>query len=134
MQAHSNMLRKIAHIILSLFLLLANTGVDFSVHYCGGKLINVALNPEHKSCCSEGEDNCCEIKTEKIQFDETYLIPQSDHLFKNISRDLQCENQKLFNETLGFAFFDHQQLNNNHKSPPPPLIQETLARLQTYRL
>lgn len=128
------MFRKIAHIILPLFLLWANTGVNFSMHYCGGKLINVSLNPEHQSCCSEGEDNCCEIITEKIQFDETYLIPQSDNLFRNISRDLQCKNQKLFNETLDHAFFDHRQLNNNHKFPPPPLIQETLARLQTYRL
>lgn len=128
------MFRKIVHIILSLFLLVANTGVCFSMHYCGGKIVCVSINPEHKSCCAEGEVNCCKIITEKIQLAEIYLIPQSDNLFQDISRNLQFENQKLFKDAFYFTFIAHTQKYYNYKFPPPPKIKAKLASLQSYLL
>ena len=114
--------------------MITTTGISFSMHNCGCKIVRVSISPEYQSCCTEGEVNCCKIITEKIQLVENYLISQSNNQFEDISKDLQFENQNLFKEAYEFTFFAHTQLYNNHKSPPHFRSQVILASFQSYLL
>ena len=80
--------KKVLHIVLSMLLLLATTGVSISKHYCMGRLMEVKLSQDKPAfCCLSDESDeagCCEGESEFINLDEDYThdaslsLPGSD--------------------------------------------------------
>ena len=123
------MLRKIAHIVLALFLMLATTGITFSMHYCGGKLVSTAINKEAKTCC-DGTGGCCENKILHFEVEDNYVIPVKVENIKTIELDVLFPILFVFN--LELYNVEDRANNTFYDSSPPPTIQTRLAFLQTY--
>ena len=122
------MFRKIAHIVLSVFLMLATIGVTFSMHYCGGELISTSINSEAESCCDD--DGCCENKTLHFEVEDDYV---STVQFKNIEIvELDILIPILFVLNLELLNEEDKAIEAFYDSSPPPTIQSRLALLQTY--
>lgn len=96
--------RKCISLILSVLLLVSNTGLAFSVHYCGGKIASVSsvyhtgkvcemekpvvekpccakkIAEKHKKCCKDKVVNLKEktgdgiVKTFSVQIDAPFII------------------------------------------------------------
>jgi hypothetical protein len=123
------MLRRITHIILALFLMVATTGVTFSMHYCGGELISTYINTEAKTCC-DGTGGCCENKTLHFEVEDDYV---STVQVKNVETvELDILFPILF--VLHFELLDEEDkaIEAFNDADPPPTIQTRLALLQTY--
>lgn len=123
------MFRKIAHITLSVFLLLATTGITFSMHYCGGEFVSASINKEAKTCC-EGIGGCCENLMFHFEVKDDYVSPVQVTNIQTVELDILFPILFVFNFDLSIdeeieqvAFYD---------SSPPPTIQTRLALLQTY--
>jgi len=123
------MLKKITHIILALFLLVSTTGITFSMHYCGGKLVSASINKEAKSCCDDAR-GCCENKTLHFEVKDDYVCQVQIDNLKTVELDvlfpiLFVVNFELLPEAekATVVFYD---------TSPPPTIQTRLAFLQTY--
>ncbi len=122
------MFRKIAHIVLSVFLMVATIGITFSMHYCGGELISTSINTEAESCCDDG--GCCENKTLHFEVEDDYV---STVQVKNVETvELDILFPILF--VLNFELLDEEDkaIEAFSDSSPPPTIQTRLALLQTY--
>lgn len=128
--ANHQMFRKVAHIILSLFLMVATIGVTFSMHYCGGDLVSTSINQQSNTCCND-TGGCCENKTVHVEVEADYLNPG---LLKNVEvmeLDLLLPIVFIFQKTL---------VENKIDKPfyayvkPPPKIRTVLSQLQTYLL
>ena len=121
--------RKLFHIVLSVFLLVATTGVTFSMHYCGGEYISTSINQEAASCC-DGTGGCCENKTVHLEVEDNYVVP------------FQIDNTQIveLNTLFPILFALHIELfpevNETFKvftdTSPPSTIQTRLSLLQTY--
>lgn len=70
------MLKKAAHIIITLTLLFATTGVMVSKHYCGNKLRDIAVMKEAATCCDS--DTCCHTESEFFQLDDDFILENTE--------------------------------------------------------
>jgi hypothetical protein len=123
------MLRKTTQIILTLFLMVATTGITCSMHYCGGELVYISINNDTKSCC-DSSGGCCENKTLQFVVEDDYVIP------------VQIENSRIVELNLLFSVLFVSNFNlfpegdeafkayDDHS--PPPTTQTRLSLLQTY--
>ena len=123
------MLRKLTHIMLALFLVVATMGVTFSMHYCHGELVSTSINKATKTCC-DGNDGCCQNKTLHFKVKEDYTSPAQVETNKIVQLDVLLPVIYSFyfellpqNEIVTEVFID---------TSPPPNIQTRLALLQTY--
>jgi hypothetical protein len=67
------MYRKILHIVLSIFILIATSGVSVNMHYCQNKLVSMQIGYKTKACC--GNKSCCHTDTKYVRVDDkTTLI------------------------------------------------------------
>jgi len=123
------MLRKIAHIILALFLLVSTTGVTLSMHYCGGKLVSTSINKEAKTCC-DGTGGCCENKTVHFEVEDDYVSPVQVTNIQTVELDILFPILFVLNFELSIDEEIEQVAFYNSSSPPT--IQTRLALLQTY--
>ncbi len=113
-----------------MFLLVATTGITFSMHYCGGKLVSTSIFKEAKSCC--GGMGCCKNKIIHYEVKDDYVSPILVEHQKIDSFDVLFPVLIILNYDLlsveefkwTIAFYD--------SSSPPPSIQTKLAFLQTY--
>ena len=122
------MLRRITHIILALFLMVATTGVTFSMHYCGGKYVSTSINTEAASCCDDG--GCCENKSLHFEVEDDYVSPVQVKNVETVELDILFPI--LF--VLNFELLDEEDkaIEAFSDSSPTPTIQTRLALLQTY--
>lgn len=123
------MFRRIAHIILALFLLVSTTGITFSMHYCGGKLVSASINKEAKSCC-DGNGGCCENKTLHFEIEEDYISPII--VENNTIVELDVLFPILFVLNFELLPTEDKATVAFHDSSRPPKIQTRLSLLQTY--
>ncbi|MDD4746439.1 MAG: hypothetical protein RBR35_10685 [Salinivirgaceae bacterium] len=122
------MLRKITHIILSVFLLVTTVGVTFSMHYCSGNYVSTSINKETKSCC-DSTTGCCENKTVQIEVENDYVSPiQIDN--KIVELDFFLSFIFASNFELSLDFDEIYELYTGIS--PPFKIQTRLSLLQTY--
>jgi len=123
------MIRKIIHIVLSVFFMVATTGITFSMHYCGGKYVSTSINKESKSCC-EDTGGCCENKTVHIEVEDDYVSPIQ------IGNTKVVELYVLFPILFTLNFELSPEENETFKvytdTSPPPTIQTRISLLQTY--
>jgi len=123
------MIRKIIHIALSVFLMVATTGITISIHYCGGEYVYTSINKEAKSCC-DGMGGCCENKTIHLEVKDDYVSPFQMDNTKIVELDV------LFPILFALNFELLPELNESFEvytdTSPPPTIQTHLSLLQTY--
>jgi len=104
-------MRRTLHVILSLTLVLATTGLSISKHYCGSLLIGTNLGTKATSCAMEMDmdmDGCCEEKTETLILDDDFqvsnlqidLIPEYDLLIAYRFIDLVAANFESYSQNL----------------------------------
>ncbi len=67
-----NMPNKVINIITVCLLLVSTTGFSISRHYCGEALIDVAVNKQAETCCSNPD--CCDTETDYYQLDDDFLM------------------------------------------------------------
>jgi len=65
------MLKKASHIILTIILLVATTGLVLSKHYCNEELVTVSFFDISDSCCDDS--SCCHDESEIHQLNVEYL-------------------------------------------------------------
>jgi hypothetical protein len=125
------MLKRFAHIILVVFMLISTVGFSITRHFCGGELVDVRLAKDIDPCC-DMPDNCCHNESESFQLDEDYktpiLVDHVDHfafvVFEIPSFILDFSN----NEEL---------ITSNHLiGGPPPIkdVSQFLSTIQVFRL
>lgn len=123
------MLRKFTHIVLTMFLMVATTGVTFSMHYCGGKLKSVSINYESKSCC-DMKGGCCHNESIHFEVKEDFVSPVY------VENDKVVELDILFPILFVLDFELLPEVEKTFETFPdtsaPPTIQTRLSLLQTY--
>lgn len=140
------MIRKISNITIAVLLLVLTMGFTVSKHYCGGRLVNVAVfNSDDigcsmnmnmdmnasKSSCSLN-NHCCTNEHHVYQLDKTYTSPITlDHVpFFQVDLAV-LDLRPITPETSEAKTKDYFVLA---KSPPPKDVLSALSDLQTYRL
>jgi hypothetical protein len=124
---------KIPNIILVILFLFATTGFTFSKHYCGTRLVSVAINNETKSCCDDQKDNCCHDETEYFQLNDYFNTSFTHFNFRNyFIIDLDLFENFLFN--IYFREDNTDYFISYTDSSPPLKIKTILAKLKTYLL
>ena len=123
------MLRKITHIVLSVFLLVSTTGITFSMHYCGGQLISVSVNKEAKQCC-DGSGGCCDNETLHFGIEDDFVSPVQPVQSKITELDIFLPVVFILNASI---FLEEPNATTlfADTSPPPPILKR-LSLLQTY--
>ena len=122
------MVRKISHIILSLLLLLATTGITVHQHYCMGKVVKTGYLHEPSPCCGE-ENDCCSNESETFQLNEDYTASHNIPDFQDNYFEIP-ELRLLFSSRLTVS----QSQGETKKVLRPPDISKVLALLQVYSL
>jgi hypothetical protein len=124
------MFRKFLHICTSILLLTTTAGFTISKHYCGPRLVTVAINHEAESCCDmEGTSSCCHNETKTFQLDEDFVASQilQNDIVKSID---------LF--VFAYILIDTNLISEEYieaftaESPPPKDTQTVLSSLQSY--
>ncbi len=123
------MLRKFIHIIVTLFLLISTTGITFSMHYCGGKLVSTSILTEAKSCCDD-DCGCCENRTQHYEVKDNFVSSDIIHNINIAELDILFPVYFVLNFDI-FKIIEKPVFVTEDASPPP-LIQTRLALLQTY--
>ncbi|RLD92672.1 MAG: hypothetical protein DRJ13_16315 [Bacteroidetes bacterium] len=75
------MIKKISHIIVSILLLIATTGLTIYEHQCGEELAAKSLQADHNDCCDMASA-CCHEEAETVQIDVEYLSASFDYSFE----------------------------------------------------
>jgi hypothetical protein len=87
-------------LLIAFFLLVSNTGMAFSIHYCGNELSSVSVGTSfvqktEKSCCGEvveKKPHCCKDKVVRIQKKADYSIVKSFSFNLDVSFLIQQRN------------------------------------------
>lgn len=123
------MLKKIAHFVLALLLLVSTTGMTISMHYCSGELVSISINKEAKSCC-DGGNGCCENKTLHLEIEDDYVSPMV--VADNTVVELEVLFPILFVYYVELLPAEDQATIAFYDSSSPPKTQNSLSLLQAY--
>ena len=124
------MLKKIGHIVLSLLLLLATTGMAVSKHYCGDSLVSTVLFGEADPCCESG--SCCQNESSFYQLDEDFSAPAFAQIPQTLELELFIAVAKFDFEIFGES--DEKSFFAERKPPLLTNIQIALSLKQTWLL
>jgi hypothetical protein len=122
--------RQIAHILLALILMVATTGITFSMHYCGGKLVSSSINSEAKTCC-DGSGGCCENLTLHIGLEDDFESPSPVQHTESLELDLLHFIHFVYNSA--WTTEESQTTLILQNESPPIALRSRLSLLQTYR-
>jgi len=87
-------MKKILSILMLVVYFIPAVGIDINMHYCNGKLIDIAINQktENCSCGIDVEEGCCskkqkapKLKKECCEFDSQLMKIQDFQSYQNIS-------------------------------------------------
>ena len=127
--------KKQISLFLAFFVLLANSGLAFNVHYCGEKIAAVSSIFSDEELCqmaAEIEKSCCakkEISQKKCCSDKELNL--KDNSEKSIFKFISLQFEKLFFTTLCFhntiptTFLDYKKYSSFTQCSvhAPPLYQ-----------
>ena len=131
------MIRKVSHIIISMFLLILTMGFSVSKHYCGNHLVEVSFSSNVDAGCSsdgscEMERSCCHDELRVFQLDEDYTAPTiTDHI-QFVQQDLAIVDFGCIISNLTLS--DNSLFISDAESPPPLVTSKFLSTIQVYRL
>jgi len=123
------MTRKIIHIVLTVFLMVATTGLTFSMHYCGGKWVSTSINQEAKSCCGSACAGC-ENKTVHYEVEEDFVSPLMLEVNPAMELDVLFPLLFVINHEYTPVFSVDDEIIDD-TSPPLP-VHTRLSLLQTF--
>lgn len=119
------MLKKIKHILISVAILLATTGMTISQHYCMGQLQEVSLNAmEDLQCEMATRDNCdhCENHELQLKISDNFLISSHDKL-PSISLTLLIAPITPHNIISPNTIAQEQSAIEEDRKPPPSSLK-----------
>ena len=142
-----DMLKKISHIITSILLVVATTGITVSVHYCHEQLIDYGIFSEAETCCTTGMNDTghmqcspemtpgshCEHKTISVEPVEDFFSVSPDIQIKAkvinlfaILPVVSIEKSSEFNTSL--------LLPSNPGELYPPPVKGKISLIQSFLL
>ena len=124
------MVKRISHILVSLLLIIATTGVTFTRHYCGDHLISSSVLGKAHNCCGTHCNSChTEVSSYKVADNFTASEFKID-LAQQLTLDwLATPCIDLFSISIESYFSVNKFLFNSS----PPIAENTLALLQIFR-
>ncbi|MCB0806238.1 MAG: hypothetical protein KDC05_10605 [Bacteroidales bacterium] len=124
------MISRFLHIIVSFNLLVSLTGFSVSVHYCGGELMDFAIDKEAKSCC-DSSCNSCSNEDHYVKLEEDLSSPVY-HQSPDIAKiDLMAPVVLIFDQPLAQS---EQFSTFISESPPGRSGPERLSQFQSFLL
>lgn len=124
------MVKRIAHIFISLLLILATTGVTFTRHYCGGRLVSSSVFGDSHKCCGTHCNSChTEVSNFKVADDFVASTFKIDHPQQLTLDWLVTPSINLFSTEINLNFSVNKVLLNSS----PPIAENPSALLQIFR-
>jgi len=118
---------------LVILLLATTAGFTISKHYCGERLISVAINTGAEPCCDDGKGNCCHNEAEYFQLNDYFVTSFTHFDFRNyFTIDLDLVANFLF--SIYYRGDNTNDFISYTDSSPPLKIKTILAKLNTYLL
>ncbi|MDZ7738050.1 MAG: hypothetical protein U5K32_03070 [Bacteroidales bacterium] len=121
------MIRKVAHMAISVLLLIATAGITVSRHYCGDNLMTVAVMNTPDPCCEQ--ESCCHNETEVYVLDSDFTYTSEE--------PVNIPDFKIL-ETPGFNIIANLPDNSSvlvfNDKPRPPRLKTYLASIQSFLL
>ena len=127
------MTRKIINISLALLLLTATIGVSVSKHYCGGNLVEVAINSHTNGCDGmemPASSGCCTDDTQFYAIDDDFQLDQQTFIFHAPETVLYEISDVIDVDLIAF------ELQYGEIFTPPPLLpdQDIFIQVQSFLL
>lgn len=121
------MIRKVAHMAISVLLLIVTAGITVSKHYCGDDLKSVALMNSHDACCDL--ESCCYDETQVFMLDNDFTYASEE--------PVNIPEFKML-ETPGFNIIaslpDNSETFTFSDKPQPTQLRTYLASIQSFLL
>jgi hypothetical protein len=122
------MLKRAAHIVVSILLILSTAGFTVTRHYCGTTVVKVTLNSHPESCC--GHKPCCHNETSFFQLKENFFAPDNTTHVKAPLADI------IAFPVIYINLLDQVQTGFTpiypNESPPPVNTHTVLSLLQSF--
>ncbi len=109
-------MKKFLHILITLLFFVATTGFTITQHYCGGELIDTAINAEPESCC-DVTDDCCSNHQSFHQYTSQFVIPMND-----LENNLQLLTIFLSITDIVLHEINSFETFYNYEANAPPII------------
>lgn len=121
------MIRKVAHMAISVLLLIATAGITVSKHYCGDKLKSVTLMNSPDACCDM--ESCCHDEKQVFMLDNDFTYTPEE--------DVNAPGFKI-SETATYSIIaslpDNSPFIVFNDRPQPPGLRTYLASIQSFLL
>lgn len=124
-------MKRFLHIIIAGLFLFTTTGFIITKHYCGGNLVDVAINSVPESCCDDDGGGCCSEESEIFQLREDITTVQSIDLDTEFSFNILLFTSDLFEVNISKTQVSNSIFETNI---PPPVLSAFLADIQSFRL
>ncbi len=113
-------------IIVGLFLL-STTGFTVTKHYCGGNLVDIAINSTPESCCGDNGGGCCSDEQSVYQFISNYVIPTQEQVDESQVLLLELACSEVVLPALNIL-----ETKVNCQANAPPLILKEIAYISQH--
>ena len=122
------MLKRISHIVISIMLLVATTGLTIGRHYCDELIMPSNDSSETHSCCDKSSE-CCHHEFNTLRLDSEFESSEGKTDF----------SQLAVLAPQPFVFIEEEILVSviskfHYEGPLPPNNQELLSNIQVYIL
>jgi hypothetical protein len=122
------MLKRIAHIVFGILLIVATSGFTISKHYCGNHLFSVSIFKIDNCGCG---DKCkdCHTNIKLVKVTDNFSASDAIHPDAPTTADL------LIFYNIDFSFFTSPAVTTAFTllKAPPPGNQNSIALLQSFR-
>jgi len=135
----TEMIRKVLHIVVAVFILISTTGFTLNMHYCHDQLIDLALIAPAHSCCdteeedaNQSQDSCsgCQDESILVEPGDDYEVTASTFNFEN------SHHTNLFLSSVILNYFQGIDESTKKEVPwykkPPPYQEVVLSQIQSY--
>jgi hypothetical protein len=125
------MIRKLLHIIIAVFILISSTGFTINMHFCHDQLIDIAFLTPAQSCC-DLQDKCpgCQDESIVVEHSDDYEVSVNAFNFEN------SHNTTLLLTSVIINYYQGIDESTNNEVPwykkPPPYQEVVLSQIQSY--
>ena len=134
-------MKQIISILLTLLLLISNTGITYAQHFCGGHqmMAKVTIGQERLSCgmapvkdlCDESHQSdthsCCDNRYTQVAFDDTVEQPVVEFQLTPV---FDVDNNAIISSVSEILKLQKQVVYTIYN--PPPLIKNIPVFLETF--
>jgi hypothetical protein len=136
------LLKKSAHSVIAVLILVSSTGFTISVHYCHDQLIDLGLFTPAYSCCEKTGHGSCDagdaLSARSHCRDETIVVESTDDYVDSVP-DFNLRNSSVIDLFLTVSILFNVQAPAGkiatvapwHKEPPP-FQAVVLSEIQVY--